>query len=149
MDPPAAAMAKPATSNVEAWVAVRTARITMIEPRTRSETSSTIRRSKRSATNPAGTDCLAILLRALTTLTTTYPGFSSADALASPGAELFSLSAGAALLIWLVVEAAIFNSSHWVQLAYGGLAFLVVLNAFWIRRTVSARFGGEQLELHP
>ena len=42
-------------------------------------------------TNPAGTECVAILLRALTMSTATYPGFDSGDAIASPSEELFSL----------------------------------------------------------
>ncbi len=41
--------------------------------------------------NPAGSACLELLLRALTTVTTTYPGFADATKVASPGEELFSL----------------------------------------------------------
>ena len=41
--------------------------------------------------NPSGALCLDILLRALTDVTTTYPGFREPDAFASPGVELFAL----------------------------------------------------------
>ncbi len=44
-----------------------------------------------SGTNPAGTVCLDILLRALTDVTTTFPGFAAADSRSEPGAELFAL----------------------------------------------------------
>jgi uncharacterized circularly permuted ATP-grasp superfamily protein/uncharacterized alpha-E superfamily protein len=44
--------------------------------------------------NPAGTECLEVLLGAITRISSTYPGFvgdGSAGRLAAPGAELFSL----------------------------------------------------------
>jgi uncharacterized alpha-E superfamily protein len=44
--------------------------------------------------NPAGTECLQVLLSALTTVSSTYPGFVGEGAtarLSSPGAELFAL----------------------------------------------------------
>lgn len=41
--------------------------------------------------NPAGSACLAILLGALTSVTTTYPGFQDPGRLASPGNEMFDL----------------------------------------------------------
>ncbi len=41
--------------------------------------------------NPAGSRCLELLLRALTTVTTTYPGFTDHQKVAEPGDELFSL----------------------------------------------------------
>ena len=44
--------------------------------------------------NPAGTECLRVLLGALTHVTTTYPGFvgdGGDERLAAPGAELFAL----------------------------------------------------------
>lgn len=44
-----------------------------------------------SGTNPAGTECLNILLRTLTFVTTAYPGFLDADTVTTPGHELFSL----------------------------------------------------------
>ena len=44
-----------------------------------------------SGTNPAGMRCLDILLRALTDVTTAYPGFVSPETLAAPGPELFAL----------------------------------------------------------
>ena len=44
-----------------------------------------------SGTNPAGTECLNILLRTLTFVTTAYPGFTDPDTVAAPGRELFSL----------------------------------------------------------
>ena len=46
------------------------------------------------AANPAGTECLQVLLSALTQVSATYPGFVGEGAgarLASPGAELFAL----------------------------------------------------------
>jgi uncharacterized circularly permuted ATP-grasp superfamily protein/uncharacterized alpha-E superfamily protein len=45
--------------------------------------------------NPAGTECLAVLLSALTRVSATYPGFvgeGDAERLAAPGAELFALA---------------------------------------------------------
>ena len=44
-----------------------------------------------SGTNPEGVRCLSILLRAITEITTTYPGFTDAAAVTEPGAELFAL----------------------------------------------------------
>ena len=45
-----------------------------------------------SGTNPAGAECLRILLRALSDVTAAYPGFANDDdALAAPGQELFAL----------------------------------------------------------
>ena len=44
--------------------------------------------------NPAGTECLRVVLGALTRVSSTYPGFvgeGSTDRLAAPGAELFAL----------------------------------------------------------
>ena len=41
--------------------------------------------------NPAGSKCLELLLRALTSVTTTYPGFNDTDKIELPGDELFSL----------------------------------------------------------
>ena len=41
--------------------------------------------------NPAGTRCLELLLRALTTVTTSFPGFTDLEKVAAPGDELFSL----------------------------------------------------------
>ncbi len=44
--------------------------------------------------NPAGTECLQVLLTALTQVSSTYPGFvgdGAVDRLAAPGAELFAL----------------------------------------------------------
>ena len=46
------------------------------------------------AANPAGTECLQVLLTALTRVSSTYPGFvgeGASDRLAAPGAELFAL----------------------------------------------------------
>lgn len=42
-------------------------------------------------TNPAGSLCLEILLRALTDVTTAFPGFADPNAFDSPGVELFAL----------------------------------------------------------
>ncbi len=45
-------------------------------------------------TNPAGTECLQVLLTAITQVSATYPGFmgeGAAERLAAPGAELFAL----------------------------------------------------------
>jgi uncharacterized alpha-E superfamily protein len=45
-------------------------------------------------TNPAGTECLHVLLSALTRVSSTYPGFvgeDGSDRLRDPGAELFTL----------------------------------------------------------
>ena len=44
-----------------------------------------------SGTNPAGATCLEILLRTLTDVSTTYPGFVDEGARIAPGAELFSV----------------------------------------------------------
>jgi uncharacterized circularly permuted ATP-grasp superfamily protein/uncharacterized alpha-E superfamily protein len=44
-----------------------------------------------SGTNPAGARCLDMLLRALTDVTTAYPGFLAESARESPGSELFAL----------------------------------------------------------
>ena len=44
-----------------------------------------------SGTNPEGVRCLSILLRAVTEITTTYPGFTDDAAVAEPGGELFAL----------------------------------------------------------
>ena len=51
-----------------------------------------------------------------------------------PGAELVSFSAGSALLIWIGVETVMVGASQWLQLSYGALALLVVLDALWLRR---------------
>ncbi len=44
-----------------------------------------------SGTNPAGATCLEILLRTLTEMSTTYPGFADESARGAPGPELFSV----------------------------------------------------------
>ena len=44
--------------------------------------------------NPAGTECLQVLLTALTRVSSTYPGFvgeGAGDRLSAPGGELFAL----------------------------------------------------------
>lgn len=55
-----------------------------------------------------------------------------------PGAELISFIAGMGLLIWIAVETAVVNASNPMQLVYGALALVVVLDAVWIRRTRAA-----------
>ena len=55
-----------------------------------------------------------------------------------PGAERISLSAGVALLVWIAAEAALVDISHGLQLVYGGLAVLVLIDAIWIRRSTLA-----------
>ncbi len=63
-----------------------------------------------------------------------------------PGAEVISFSAGSALLIWLVVQAVMISSTHWLQYGYGALAAVIILNAAWARKSRDGRhFSGSHL----